>query len=156
MAEDNGKQNAKMSYTNKCQKHIACSYGCELVCVNIQFLISLINMIEESKPCSDVMKKHFNKVLVLTKEDNESFKNSTKCWICDNGYVHHDVKVKDHYHITREYRGSAHIDCNINLQLNHKIFLVFHNLKSYDSHLIMEWIGTINFKTNVIPNGLEK
>ena len=30
-------------------------------------------MIEESKYCSDVMKKHFNKELVMTKEDNEDF-----------------------------------------------------------------------------------
>ena len=28
------------------------------------------NMVEESKYCSDVMKKHFNKELVMTKEDN--------------------------------------------------------------------------------------
>ena len=111
---------------------------------------------EESKPCSDVMKKYFNKVLVITKEDNESFKNSTKCSICGNGYVDHDVKVKDHCHITGKYRGSAYIDCNINLKLNHKTFLVSHNLKSYDSHLLMEEIGKINFKINVIPNGLEK
>ena len=27
------------------------------------------------------MKKHFNRKLVMTKEDNEDFKNSTKCWI---------------------------------------------------------------------------
>ena len=113
-------------------------------------------MMEESKPYSDVMKKYFNKVLVITKEDNESFKNSTKCSICDNGYVDHDVKVKDHCHITGKYRGSAYIDCNINLKLNHKTFLVSHNLKSYDSHLLMEEIGKINFKINVIPNGLEK
>ena len=32
------------------------------------------------------MKKHFNKELVMTKGDNDNFKNSTKCWICDNGY----------------------------------------------------------------------
>ena len=31
--EDNGKQNPKESYTNKYQKHIACSCGCKLVCV---------------------------------------------------------------------------------------------------------------------------
>ena len=37
-------------------------------------------MIEESKYCSDVMKKHFNKELVMTKKDNEDFENSTKCW----------------------------------------------------------------------------
>ena len=30
------------------------------------------------------MKKHFNIELVITKEDNEDFKNSTKCWICAN------------------------------------------------------------------------
>ena len=35
-------------------------------------------MVEESKYCCDVMKKHFNKELAMTKEDNENFKNSTK------------------------------------------------------------------------------
>ena len=45
------------------------------------------------------MKKHFNKDLVMTK-DNADFKNPTKCWICDNDYVDNDVKVKDHCHIT--------------------------------------------------------
>ena len=39
-------------------------------------------MIEESKYCSDVMKKHFNKELVMTKKDNEDFESCTKCWIC--------------------------------------------------------------------------
>ena len=43
-------------------------------------------MIEESKYCSDVMNKHFNKELVITKEDNEDFENSTKCWVCVNVY----------------------------------------------------------------------
>ena len=42
------------------------------------------------------MKKHFSKELVMTKEDNEDFKISTKCWICDNDYVDNDVKVRDH------------------------------------------------------------
>ena len=40
------------------------------------------------------MKKYFKKELVMTKEDNEEFKNSTKCWICDNDYVDNDVKNK--------------------------------------------------------------
>ena len=61
-------------------------------------------------------KKHFNKKLVMTKKGNEGFKNSAKCWICDNDYVDNDVKVKDHCHTTGKYRGSAYIDCNINLK----------------------------------------
>ena len=49
-------------------------------------------MIEEGKYYSDVAKKHFNKELVMTKKDNVDFKNSTKCWICDNVYVEGDFK----------------------------------------------------------------
>ena len=32
-------------------------------------------MTEESKYTSDAMKKHFNKELLMTKEDNENFEN---------------------------------------------------------------------------------
>ena len=100
--EDNGKPNPEDSYTNKYQKHIACSYGYKLVCNDDKFskpfktylgkdaVYNFISsMIEESKYCSDVMKKHFNKELVMTKD--EDFENSTKCWICDNDYVDNDV-----------------------------------------------------------------
>ena len=109
--EDNGKQNPKESYTNI--KNIAFGYDYKLVCVDDKFsksfktylgknaVYNFINsMIEESKYCSEVIKKHFNKEFVMTKEDNEDFKNSTKCWICDNGYIDNDVKVRDHCHIT--------------------------------------------------------
>ena len=88
------------------------------------------------------MKKHLNKELLMTKGDNENFKNSSKCWICDNDYIVTDVKVRD-CHITGKYRGSAHRDCNINLKLNHEIPIVFHNLKNYDSHLIMQELGIL-------------
>ena len=33
------------------------------------------SMIKKIKHCSDVIKKHFNKELVMTKEDNKDFKN---------------------------------------------------------------------------------
>ena len=72
MPEDDGKQNTEESYMNKYQKHFACSYGYKLVCVNDKFSKPfktylrkdsvynfLKNMIEESKYCSEMMKKHF-------------------------------------------------------------------------------------------------
>ena len=84
--EGNRKQNPEESYTNKYQKYIACIYGYKLVCVDDKFsmffktylgkdaLYNFINsMIEQSKYCSGVIKKHFNKELVMTKEDNENF-----------------------------------------------------------------------------------
>ena len=113
-------------------------------------------MIEESKYCSNAMKKHFNKELAMTKHDNEDFENSTKCWICDNNHIDNEVKVRDHFHITGKYRGSANRDSNINVNLNHKIPVTFHNLENYDSHLIMQELGKFNLKINVITNRLEK
>ena len=65
-------------------------------------------MIKESNYCSNVIKKHFNKELVISKKDD--FKNSSKCWNCDNIYVYDDVKVTDHCHITK-YRSSVHRYC---------------------------------------------
>ena len=66
--------------------------------------------------------------------------------------IDNDVKVRDPCHITEKYRGSAHRDCNINLKLNQKIPVVFHNLKNYDSNLIIQELGKFNLKINVIPN----
>ena len=88
--EDNGNQNPNESYTNKYQKHIACSNGYKFVCADDKFTKPfksylgkdaannfIRSMIEESKFCSDVMKKHFNRELVMTKKDNEDFGNFT-------------------------------------------------------------------------------
>ena len=44
---------------------------------------------------------------------------SLECWICDYTYVTGGVKERDHFHITRKYRGSAHRVCNIKVKLNY-------------------------------------
>ena len=113
------------------------------------------SMIGESKYCSDVVKTLFNKELGMTKEYNENFKNTSKSWIFDNNCVDNDVKVRDNCHITGKYRGSVHRYCMINLELNHKILVIFHSLKKYDSYFIMQELGTFSLKINVIPNGLK-
>ena len=137
--ENNGKQ--KQIY-KKYQNHIACSDGYKLVCFDDKIsrsfktylgkdaIYNFINsIIEESKYCSDLIRKTFKKELVVTKEDNENLKNSTKFCICHIDYIDTNVKIRDHCHITGKYKGSTHRDCNINLKLNRKISTVFHNLK---------------------------
>ena len=37
-----------------------------------------------------------------------------------------------------------------------KIPVVFHNLRGYESHLILQEIGTFDMKISVMPNSLEK
>ena len=166
--EDDGKKNPNESHRNKYQKHVVCSYGYKLVCLDKRFSQHfksylgedaaynfISSMIEESKYCSDVMKKLFNKELVMTKKDNEDFENSTKCQIFDNNCIDNDIKVRDHCHITGKCRGSAHRDYNTNVKLSHKIPVLFHNLKNYDLHLIMQELGKFSLKINAIPNRLE-
>ena len=84
--------------------------------------------------CRGVTKKHFNKNLVMSEKDEQIFQSSNKCWICDKLFDTGDNKVRDHCHITGNYRGSAHWSCNINLRLTKKVPVIFHNLRGYDSH----------------------
>ena len=98
------------------------------------------------------MKKHFNKNLVMTAEENEKFERYNICWICGK-LIDFDEKVRDHCHTTGKYRGCAHWSCNINLKTSKNVPVIFHNLKGYDSHLIFKELS--NCKIRVIPNGLE-
>ena len=127
-------------------------------------------MLEEVKYCKKVMKTEFNKPLKMTKEDEEKFQKADECHICNKKYNETDVRVRDHCHITGKYRGSAHKDCNLNFQISDKIPVIFHNLRGYDSHFIMQEIGEIVKKNtytnkkgekcqmniNAIPNNMEK
>ena len=58
--------------------------------------------------------------------------------------------------MTGKFRGASHFSCNANCKLSKNVFAIFHNLKGYDSHLIIKEISKFNVKVNVIPNGLEK
>ena len=92
----------------------------------------------------------------MTEKDEEHFENSIKYWIWENGYVDGVVKVKNHCHIIGKYRGSARRGCNMKVKLNDKISMVFHNLKDYESHLVMQELGKFDFKINVMSNVFEK
>ena len=73
-----------------------------------------------------------------------------------NCLLQEDNKVRDNDRVTEKYRGSAHCSCNINLKLTKKVPVIFHNLKGYDSHLILQEIDKFNVKIRAMPNGLGK
>ena len=98
------------------------------------------------------MKKHFNKNLIMTQKE-ENFRLRNTCWTCQK--LIDDEKVRDHCHITGKQRGAVHWSCNVNLKLTKNV-LIFHNLKGYDSHFIMNVINKFDVHESVIPNGLEK
>ena len=102
------------------------------------------------------MKKHFNKNLIMSEEEEYLFEQSNNCWICEKIINDADEKVRDHCHVTGKFRGAAHWNCNINFLLTKRIPVIFYNLKGYDSHLIFSVLHKFGVKISVIPNGLEK
>ena len=103
-----------------------------------------------------IMKKDFNKTLIMNEEEEYLFQQSNSCWICGKLIDNDDEKVRDHCHITGKFRGATQRSCNINFQLTKKIPVIFHNLRGYDSHLIFSELNKFDANFNVLPNGLEK
>ena len=118
------------SYSKKYQDHIPCSFAYKLVCVDDKFSKPIVvfssgnaafkfikAILKEYEYCKKVMKKHFNKNLITTGEE-EKFQSSNTCWICEK--LIDNEKVRDYCHITGKFRCAAHWSCNINLQLTKK------------------------------------
>ena len=127
-----------------------------------KFLFSISNCCYSCKlEICEIGKKQFSKfkqIVLNCKECKEKFEMETK-------------KVRDHCHITGKYRGAAHVKCNLNFQITDKIPVIFHNLRGYDSHFIIQEIGEIikkhpikvegkeeekEMNINIIPNNMEK
>ena len=73
----------------------------------------------------------------MSEEEEHLFQQSNSCWICKKLIDNDEEEVGDHCHVNGKFRGEAHWDCNINFQLNKKVPVIFHNLRGYDSHLIL-------------------
>ena len=153
------------SYSKKYQGHILCRFAYKLVCVDDKFTKPIVvsrgaykfvkAILKEYGYCRKVMNKYFNKNLIMSEEE-EQFQSKNTCWICENLIDDGDEKLRDHCHITRKFRGTFHWSCNINLQLNKKVPVIFYNLRGYYSHLVSCELKNCDVKIDVIPNRLEK
>ena len=83
------------------------------------------------------MKKHFNKNLIMGEKEEEQFQLSNTCWICEKLIDDDNEKLRGHCHVTGKFRGTDHWSCNMDFQLTKKVFVIFHNLRGYDSPLIL-------------------
>ena len=92
------------------------------------------------------MKKHFNKNVIMTEEEEQQFQSSNSCSICEK--LIDNEKVRDHCHVTGKFRGEAHWSYNINIQLTRKVPVIFH--KGYDCHLIFYELKKLDLKIDVI------
>ena len=151
------------SNSQRTQHHEACSYSYIVVRCECQteppveyrgpnaaehFLESLQ---EEESKIKDVLADP--KAMRITREDWLAFRTAETCHVCDKPLE--GDSVRDHCHITGEYRGAAHNACNLNPKTT-SIPVVFHNLRGYDSHLLKQAISKVEGRVSCNPNSTEK
>lgn len=182
----NDEQSRDDSYTINYQQHVPNSFAYKVVCIDPKYntnwiryrgdncIDTLMDMLfKESDRIFDIKKKI--EPMIITEEQEEEFQNATVCHICNKGfekpkYIDSDEfdepyeyntpekkKVRDHCHITGQYRGAAHSDCNLGYKYSDEIPVIIHNLKGYDSHLIFKgYTFKEGDELEVIPNTMEK
>ena len=80
------------SYTEKYQDHIPCSFAYKIVLLIINLLKQLLlcggknaayefikAILEEYEYCKKIMKEYFNKNLIMTEEEENSYQKSNNC-----------------------------------------------------------------------------
>ncbi len=65
-------------------------------------------------------------------------------------------KVRDHDHLTGEFRGAAHSICNLNYKIPRFIPIFFHNFSGYDAHFLVKELGADGENITLIPSNEEK
>ena len=87
----------------------------------------------------------------IEKIDEEAFRNTTHCYVCEKPLGKDRVREHDHYN--GKFRGAACTQCNSRLRKPKFIPVFFHNLTGYDCHLFIKHLGD---KLTCIPNNDEK
>ena len=87
--------------------------------------------------------------------------NQEECLFCAEPLLQKNYRdaVKEHCHITGRYRGAAHNACNQKLRIRPKtdeIPIVFHNLRGYDAHHLMQAMSNLQKEVKCVANNMEK
>ena len=170
MTKDDEEKFQKADRCHICEEEFSEIYDCNFCQIDRSE-----NYMKIRKSCSTCnIKLHETDSCNICKNNFEIYKTKRNCVDCRNKLDEEPKKVRDHCHITGKYRGAAHEKCNLKYQITNKIPVIFHNLRGYDSHFIIQEIGAIikkhtykeigkdgkekvkQMNINVIPNNMEK
>ena len=148
------------------QNHVTNNIGVKLVSLYPELIKDSYKQFDGENCVDEFLKYLFeleNKILKIIDDGidnitNDIYNKTGKCTICEiyNGQT---VGIfKDIFN--KKLIGYAHEKCIKSMEYyyeNFKIPVVLHNLKNYDSHLILQAVGKFNVKDiSCIPNTMEK
>jgi len=159
------KPDEENSYTEKYQHHKPSGCAYKLVSVVPEYTkdIKVFNGPDCISDLLQALKTEFKTVMkiidnpkqmIITNNQEKEFLAAKNCHICN--FELGEDRVRDHCHLTGLYRGPAHNNCNINFNYkNFQLPIVFHNLKGYDSHLIIQGLKH-EFKKSHVSQIIQK
>jgi hypothetical protein len=154
------------------QKHLVNSYGLKLVCsfdnkytkdielyrgpnaVN-NFISRLFELKDETQDIINNLREQYENP-ILTNEEEQHFNNQSICYLCNIIFNETSGKNRDHCHLTGKYRGALCSKCNINYHKKNELIVIFHNLRNYDGHFIIQEASKYTDKIRVINQSFEK
>lgn len=105
----------------------------------------------------------------LTAAEETRYQGTDNCWICGGEFSSEQVlskkgnlwmprrKVRDHDHLSGNYCGAAHAECNLQRRKSRFIPVFFHNLSRYDSHFIVRILHKFGpGRVTVVPHTTEE
>ena len=104
---DIGINNDCFSYKNQYQDHIPCSFAYKLICIDDKYTKDVVlyrgknavykfiqSIFSEYSYSKNIIKRFFNKNLIMSLEEEEQFEKTNICWIC-NKLIENDDKVRE-------------------------------------------------------------
>ena len=106
----------------KNQDHVSCSFAYKVFCIDDRFSKPIVvfrgenaayefnkAILKEYEYCKKVMKKHFNKNLIKSEEEEHLLQQSNSCWICKKLIDNDEENAIDHCHVTGKFRGAVQL-----------------------------------------------
>ena len=66
-------------------------------------MILLKEFLSSMSTAKKVIKKHFNRNLIMSQEEKHLFQQINSCWICEKLIDNDDKKVIDHFQVTGKF-----------------------------------------------------
>ena len=131
---------AMLDVVNCCSRS-APTYGVPLVYRGNNALEQFFNdLLRKEADYTQRIRQQFRD-LQMNDQDIAAHRIAECCHICRKPLT--DRRVADHCHVCGKYAGAAHDHCNLQYQQSNDLSVMFHNLRRYDGHLLMQHIGKI-------------
>ena len=98
------------------------------------FFNEVKNVLNHMKEC----KKKFYALPVLTDEQMKRHKKIKNCEFCGVKFDQDNKRIQHHNHLNANYIATTCVSCNSKIKTSNTLYILFHNMKGYDVHYIIE------------------